>query len=59
MPATSSRTRRARFDADDWQETTDDAARLITREHERAGLDVVVDGEVRRNEMVEYFAERI
>ena len=49
----------ARFDADDWQETTDDAARLITREHERAGLDVVVDGEVRRNEMVEYFAERI
>jgi 5-methyltetrahydropteroyltriglutamate--homocysteine methyltransferase len=47
------------FDDDDWQEATDDAAGLITREHERAGLDVVVDGEMRRNEMVEYFAHRI
>jgi 5-methyltetrahydropteroyltriglutamate--homocysteine methyltransferase len=42
-----------------WQEATDDAARLITHEHERAGLDAVVDGEMRRNEMVEFFAERI
>ena len=49
----------AAFDADDWAEAKDDAARLITREHERAGIDVVVDGEMRRNEMVEYFAERI
>jgi 5-methyltetrahydropteroyltriglutamate--homocysteine methyltransferase len=48
-----------RIDADAWQEATDDAARLITAEHERAGLDVVVDGEMRRNEMTEYFAERI
>lgn len=47
------------FDGDDWRETTDDAARLITNEHERAGLDAVVDGEVRRNEMVEFFAHRI
>ncbi len=47
------------FDDDDWAEATDDAARLITTEHERAGLDVVVDGEMRRNEMVEYFADRI
>lgn len=47
------------FDDDDWTEATDDAARLITREHERAGLDVVVDGEMRRNEMVEYFYHRI
>ncbi|WP_254768300.1 methionine synthase [Salinilacihabitans rarus] len=47
------------FDADDWREAKDDAARLITDEHERAGLDVVVDGEMRRNEMVEYFAHRI
>jgi 5-methyltetrahydropteroyltriglutamate--homocysteine methyltransferase len=47
------------FDADDWAEATDDAARLITNEHERAGLDVVVDGEMRRTEMVEYFADRI
>ncbi|ELZ13523.1 methionine synthase [Halovivax asiaticus JCM 14624] len=49
----------AAFDDGDLQEASDDAARLITREHERAGLDVVVDGEMRRNEMVEYFAHRI
>ena len=42
-----------------WQEAKDDASRVITHEHERAGLDVVVDGEMRRNEMVEYFAHRI
>jgi 5-methyltetrahydropteroyltriglutamate--homocysteine methyltransferase len=47
------------FDEEDFEEAKDDAARLITNEHERAGLDVVVDGEVRRNEMVEYFAHRI
>jgi 5-methyltetrahydropteroyltriglutamate--homocysteine methyltransferase len=47
------------FGDDEWQEATDDAARLITKEHERAGLDVVVDGEMRRNEMVEFFADRI
>ncbi|WP_311171893.1 methionine synthase [Halobellus ordinarius] len=49
----------AKFDDDDLAEAHDDAARLITREHERAGLDTVVDGEMRREEMVEYFAERI
>jgi len=49
----------ATFDADDFEEAKDDAARLITEEHERSGLDVVVDGEMRRNEMVEYFAHRI
>src|SRR5699024_2269594 len=47
------------FDDDNWAEATDDAARTITDEHERAGLDVVVDGEMRRNEMVEFFADRI
>ncbi|MCL7416271.1 MAG: methionine synthase [Halalkalicoccus sp.] len=47
------------FDDEDWAEATDDAARVITDEHERAGLDVLVDGEVRRNEMVEFFAHRI
>ncbi|EMA38865.1 methionine synthase [Halococcus hamelinensis] len=47
------------FDDDNWAEAADDAARIITDEHERAGLDVVVDGEMRRNEMVEFFAERI
>jgi 5-methyltetrahydropteroyltriglutamate--homocysteine methyltransferase len=49
----------ARFDDEDWREAADDAARLITEEHERAGVDVVVDGEMRRNEMVEYFFHRI
>jgi 5-methyltetrahydropteroyltriglutamate--homocysteine methyltransferase len=47
------------FDEDDLEEALDDAARLITDEHARSGLDVVVDGEMRRNEMVEYFAHRI
>jgi 5-methyltetrahydropteroyltriglutamate--homocysteine methyltransferase len=49
----------ADFTDDDFAEAKDDASRLITDEHERAGLDVVVDGEMRRNEMVEYFAHRI
>ena len=42
-----------------WAEAKDDAARLITEEHERTGLDTVVDGEMRREEMVEFFAARI
>jgi 5-methyltetrahydropteroyltriglutamate--homocysteine methyltransferase len=49
----------ADFGQDELAEAEDDAARLITNEHERAGLDVVVDGEMRRNEMVEFFAHRI
>jgi 5-methyltetrahydropteroyltriglutamate--homocysteine methyltransferase len=47
------------FDEDNLEEALDDAARLITDEHVRAGLDAVADGEMRRNEMVEYFADRI
>ena len=47
------------FGEDHLHEAHDDASRLITEEHERAGLDVVCDGEMRRNEMVEYFAHRI
>ena len=47
------------FDDGRLAEAMDDAARLVTDEHVRAGLDVVVDGEMRRNEMVEYFADRI
>lgn len=47
------------FDLSHLDEACDDAARVITNEHERAGLDVVCDGEMRRNEMVEYFAHRI
>ncbi|MFB6095826.1 MAG: methionine synthase [Haloferacaceae archaeon] len=48
-----------KVDEDAWAEAKDDAARLITEEHERAGIDVVADGEMRRNEMVEYFADLI
>jgi 5-methyltetrahydropteroyltriglutamate--homocysteine methyltransferase len=47
------------FDEENFQEAKDDASRLITEEHERCGLDVICDGEMRRNEMVEYFAHRI
>ena len=47
------------FGESEWTEATDDASRVITREHEDAGLDTVVDGEMRREEMVEFFAERI
>jgi len=49
----------SKFDESDLEEAHDDASRLITHEHERAGLDTVVDGEMRRNEMVEFFADRI
>ena len=49
----------ADFGREDWREATGDACRVILEEHERAGLDAVVDGEMRRNEMVEYFARRI
>ncbi|MFA9516286.1 methionine synthase [Halopenitus sp. H-Gu1] len=49
----------SKFDEDDLAEAHDDACRLITCEHERTGLDTVVDGEMRRNEMVEFFAHRI
>lgn len=41
------------------REAQDDAARVIVEEHERAGIDILSDGEMRREEMVEYFAERI
>ena len=47
------------FDEDNLDEALDDAARLITDEHVRAGLDAVADGEMRRNDMVQYFADRI
>ena len=47
------------FEERHWREATDDAARLIANEHERAGIDVIVDGEMRRTEMVEFFAHRI
>ena len=47
------------LDDEAWAEARDDAARLTTEEHERAGVDAVTDGEMRREEMVEFFARRI
>jgi 5-methyltetrahydropteroyltriglutamate--homocysteine methyltransferase len=41
------------------QEAYDDAVKSIVREQELAGVDIPSDGEQRRDEMVEYFAERI
>jgi 5-methyltetrahydropteroyltriglutamate--homocysteine methyltransferase len=49
----------SKFTTEHLQEAHDDACRVIVDEHERAGLDTVVDGEMRRNEMVEFFAGRI
>jgi 5-methyltetrahydropteroyltriglutamate--homocysteine methyltransferase len=49
----------AKFDDEHLEEAHDDACRVIVDEHERMGLDTVSDGEMRRNEMVEFFADRI
>ncbi len=46
-------------DHDVWIEAVEDASRLMIDEHERTGMDVICDGEMRRTEMVEFFAERI
>ncbi len=42
-----------------WAEAVDDACRAVISVQEAAGLDVVTDGEVRREDMVEYFAASI
>jgi len=49
----------SKFTDDHVHEAHDDACRVIVDEHERTGLDTVSDGEMRRNEMVEFFADRI
>jgi 5-methyltetrahydropteroyltriglutamate--homocysteine methyltransferase len=47
------------LDADDLREAEDDAVRAVVGEMSRAGLDVVTDGEMRREGMVEHFAQFI
>lgn len=42
-----------------WEEAVDDACRAVISTQEGLGLDVVTDGEVRREDMVEYFAAAI
>jgi 5-methyltetrahydropteroyltriglutamate--homocysteine methyltransferase len=49
----------SKFTEEHLHEAHDDACRVIVDEHERTGLDTVSDGEMRRNEMVEFFAHRI
>ncbi len=41
------------------REAFDDAVIAVLRDQEVAGIDIPSDGEMRRDEMVEYFAERI
>jgi 5-methyltetrahydropteroyltriglutamate--homocysteine methyltransferase len=41
------------------EEAFDDAVRVVVWEQEKAGIDIPSDGEMRRDEMVEYFAARI
>jgi 5-methyltetrahydropteroyltriglutamate--homocysteine methyltransferase len=41
------------------QEAFNDAVVIVLHDHFKAGVDVPTDGEVRRDEMVEFFAERI
>jgi methionine synthase (B12-independent) (EC 2.1.1.14) len=44
---------------EDLQEAFNDAVIAVLKDHYNAGVDVPTDGEVRRDEMVEFFAERI
>lgn len=46
-------------DDDDLMEAENDAVIVVVREQELAGIDIPSDGEQRREEMVEYFAERL
>jgi 5-methyltetrahydropteroyltriglutamate--homocysteine methyltransferase len=46
-------------DDDDLMEAENDAVIDVVREQELAGIDIPSDGEQRREEMVEYFAERL
>ncbi|MCH1770495.1 MULTISPECIES: methionine synthase [Metallosphaera] len=48
-----------RLSREDLQEAFNDAAITVMRDHQVAGIDVPTDGEVKRDEMVEFFAERL
>jgi 5-methyltetrahydropteroyltriglutamate--homocysteine methyltransferase len=51
--------RTGRYDAEALKEAMDDAVIAVVRDQEEVGVDIPSDGEMRRDEMVEYFAERI
>jgi 5-methyltetrahydropteroyltriglutamate--homocysteine methyltransferase len=55
----SYRTKPDRNAHEKYLEAKRDASAIMIKEHENMGLDVISDGEMRRNEMIEYFAERI
>jgi len=48
-----------KYREDQLREAFDDAVIAVVRDQEDAGIDIPSDGEQRRDEMVEYFAERI
>ncbi|AWR99521.1 methionine synthase [Metallosphaera hakonensis] len=48
-----------RVSDEDMEEAFNDAAVSAMRDHQVAGIDVPTDGEVKRDEMVEFFAERL
>lgn len=51
--------KQGRITAAQMEEAFDDAVVAVVREHEEAGLDILWDGEMRRDEMTEYFASRL
>ncbi len=48
-----------KLDEEEMTEAFNDAALAVMRDHQIAGVDVPTDGEVKRDEMVEFFAERL
>ncbi|TRM84013.1 methionine synthase, partial [Sulfolobus sp. A20-N-G8] len=48
-----------KISTEDLNEAFNDAVITVLNDHKKAGIDVPTDGEVRRDEMVEFFAERI
>ncbi|BBD71943.1 methionine synthase [Sulfodiicoccus acidiphilus] len=48
-----------RMKEEELREAFDDSVQVVLREHGLAGVDVPTDGEMRRDEMVEFFAERL
>lgn len=51
--------KRGHISDEDLKEAFDDAVVTVVADQERAGVDIPSDGEQRRDEMVEFFAERI
>ncbi len=51
--------REGKLSDDIMEEAYKDAIKLVVKEHEIAGVDIIWDGEMRREEMTSYFAEHI